>query len=81
MKIKNNTSLSNSGKKQIEVKKDNNNKIDINISKLHFLFKKDIILSIFYFFKDLSIDVVSTFSNESIEVETSNNTLKAELYA
>ena len=31
--------------------------------------------------KDLSIDVVSTFSNESIEVETSNNTLKAEFYA
>lgn len=31
--------------------------------------------------KDLSIDVVSTFSNESIEVATSNNTLKAELYA
>lgn len=25
--------------------------------------------------KDLSIDVVGTFSNESIEVETSNNTL------
>jgi len=49
-------SSSNSDKKQIEVKKDKNNKIDINISKLHILFKKDIILSIFYFFKDLSID-------------------------
>lgn len=31
--------------------------------------------------KDLSIDVVSTYSSESIEVETSNNTLKVEYYA
>lgn len=31
--------------------------------------------------KDLSIDVVGTFFNESIEVETSNNTLKAVKYA
>ena len=70
---KNKTSLSNSGKKQIEVKKDNNNKIDINISKLHFLFKKDIILSIFYFFKDLSIDEL-LFNYLKKQKEKSNNT-------
>ena len=70
---KNKTSLSNSGKKQIEVKKDKNNKIDINVSKLHVLFKKDIILSIFYFFKDLSIDEL-LFNYLKKQKEKRNNT-------
>ena len=47
--------LVNEEKNQIEIKKDNNNKININIGKLNILFKESIIYSIIYYFKDISI--------------------------
>ena len=47
--------LVNEEEKQIEIKKDVNNKINININRINFVFRNDIIILIFYYFKDLGV--------------------------
>ena len=61
-------------KKQIEIKKDLNNKTNIIINKINLLFIYDVMLSIFYYFNDISVfDLLSNFiknikENKNLEI-------------
>ena len=62
-------------KRHLEIKKDINNKIYFNINKINLLFRYDIILSIFYYFNDISvIDLIYNFvkNNEKNKSEVHN---------
>ena len=69
-------------RKQIEIKKDLNNKINIIINKVNILFKYDIILSIYYYYNDISVfDLILSFlknnkENKNLEIneKEANNT-------
>ena len=66
-------------KKQIEIKKDLNNKTFIFINKINILFIYDVILSIFYYFNDISVfDLISNFmknikENKNLDINKKEN--------
>ena len=61
--------------KQIVIKKDINNKINININRINIVFRYEVILSIFLYFKDLSVfDLI----NHHIKKNKEKNAFKKE---
>ena len=66
---------------QIEIKKDIGNKYLINITKINFIFETEIISSLFYYFKDISIfDLISNYNkNTSLEKKDSIENIDIQL--
>ena len=67
------TLLLNEEEKQIEIKKDANNKINININKINVVFRYDIIILMFYYFKDLGVFDLIDYYYKYIESDTFDN--------
>ena len=69
----NNKNILTNSKKQIEIEKDSN-KLNININKFNILFKYNIIISIFYYFNDISVfDLMRNYNKQkSLDVSNKN---------
>jgi hypothetical protein len=79
----NNELLLNEESKQIEIKRDINNKINININRINISFRYNAILSIFYYFKDLSVfDLISNHikENNKIKNEVTENNIDTQIF-
>ena len=72
-KTNNNQNILTNSKKQIEIEKDSN-KLNININKFNILFKYNIIISIFYYFNDISVfDLMRNYyKQKNLDVSNKN---------